>query len=480
LGFSFIFAAFFTIKALSPDGNNPVLIQLGPLTFRWYGVLITLGVIAALFLAMYLAERRGENPDRAWTILPVLLVSGLIGARFWYVVNTWSKFERNIFSFGNPLTPGVFEIYYGGIAIQGAVVGGLLGSIIYKVISNWRITFAKQNEGKETVGLLFYKRYNGFKLLRWADFVAPGLVLAQGIGRWGNFFNNEAYGTPTTLPWGIKIPCEYRTSGSTPGSVETGCGSFSVDYFYDADTRFHPTFFYESVWDYAVFVTLLWMVLYPKRVEKFTKWRLRDGDIFFLYLFLYSLGRFFIEMFRTDALYFIGNPLEGGIRSAMMLAVVMGLGGLGAIIWRHRRRKTTDDEALAVRVPLPPRAAQIALANSRKALVTISEHAITEREVIKEKYEKKLAQKLAESGAKPAQKPVAEPETVVENETNPAEVATTEPDNELIEQTVSKKDLSKEEQPVEPANAPSHNLESLNLPPQDPVEVATTVESKKD
>jgi phosphatidylglycerol---prolipoprotein diacylglyceryl transferase len=452
LGFSFIFAAFFTVKALFPEGNNPILVQLGPLTFRWYGVLITLGVIAALFMAMYLAERRGENPDRAWGILVVLLVSGLAGARFWYVVNTWSKFEKNAFSFGNPLTPGIFEIYYGGIAIQGAVIGGFLGSLLYKVILNWRVTLAKQNEGKETVGLVFYKRYTGFKLLRWADFVAPGLVLAQGIGRWGNFFNNEAYGTPTNVPWAIKIPCEYRTNGSTPGSVETGCSSFSTEYFYDADTRFHPTFFYESVWDYAVFVVLLWMVMYPKKVEKLTKWRLRDGDIFFTYLFLYSLGRFFIEMFRTDALYFIGNPVDGGIRSAMLLAVLMGFGGLIALIWRHRRRKTNDDEALAIRVLLPPKAAQIALANTHKGLVTISETALAEREVVKEKYEKKLAEKQAElSGQKP--KTAAKPESEVISETN----STTEAElaeAEIVEPSASQVPIPENLEPVtdEPIN----------------------------
>jgi phosphatidylglycerol---prolipoprotein diacylglyceryl transferase len=463
LGFSFIFSAFFSIKAVFPEGNNPIMLQLGPLTFRWYGVLITLGVIAALFMAMYLAERRGENPDRAWGILPVLLVGGLAGARFWYVVNTWPKFEKNAFSFFNPNTPGIFEIYYGGIAIQGAVIGALLAAILYKVVLNWRIGVTKQNEGKETVSFILYKRYTGFKLLRWADFVAPGLILAQGIGRWGNFFNNEAYGSPTNVAWAIKIPCEFRTSGSTPGSVETGCNSFSTEYFYDADTKFHPTFFYESVWDYFVFIILLWMVLYPKKVEKYTKWRLRDGDILFLYLFLYSLGRFFIEMFRTDALYFIGNPVDGGIRSAMMLAVVMGLGGLFALIWRHRRRKTNDDEALAVRVALPPKAAQIALANARRGLVATSERALLEREVIKEKYEKKLAQVQSQivtgkNGATPKSETMVVGEVETDNEIK------TEPENELVQAEIAE---PAQLITFEPATDPNPAIETEHLPDSD-------------
>jgi phosphatidylglycerol---prolipoprotein diacylglyceryl transferase len=321
IAFALIFATFFIIKTLSPDGNNPVLFRLGGLTFNWYGVLITIGVIWALYIAMYLAERRGEDPDRAWIILPILLVSGIGGARFWYVVNTWDRYKDYIFSFGDPFHPGAFEVWTGGIAIQGAVVGGALGLLIYKLVT-------------------------GIKFLRWADFILTGMILAQAIGRWGNFFNNEAYGRPTGWFWGIRIPCAYRTTGSIPGSENTACTLPGLG----PDTLFHPTFFYESVWNYLVFIVLLFMIMYPKKVEKLTKIRLRDGDIIYAYLVLYSTGRFVIETFRTDALYIIGNPESGGIRTAQLLSIIFIIIGLFFFIYRHATGKTRDDEALAVRV----------------------------------------------------------------------------------------------------------------------------------
>jgi len=315
--YSAIFTIFFLLRLAG--GNDPIALKIGGLTFRWYGILITLGVVLALYLTQYLAERRGEDPNRAWALLPILLVTGIVGARLWYVINTWEKYKDHVFSIGDPNIAGALEVWRGGIAIQGAVAGGI-------------------------IGILIYKRFTGIKFLRWADFIVPGLILAQGLGRWGNFMNNEAYGRTTGLPWGIKIPCEYRTRGTTPGTNDTSCPTIS------ADATFHPTFFYESVWNYAVFLMLYFMIMYPKKVQKFLKIRLRDGDIFLAYLVFYSIGRFFVESLRTDSLFIVGNPVDGGIRSAQAISIVGIFIGSVWFIYRHRRTETRDDEALSVRV----------------------------------------------------------------------------------------------------------------------------------
>jgi phosphatidylglycerol:prolipoprotein diacylglycerol transferase len=345
LVYSVIFIIYFLLRN-SPNGNEPIFLKIGGLTFRWYGIIITVGVIFAAFTTQFLSGRRGENPDRTWVLLPIVLVSGIIGARTWYVINTWSKYKDHFFSFGDPNTAGVFEIWRGGIAIQGAVVGGIIGLLIYK----WLV---------------------GLNFLRWADFIAPGLILAQACGRWGNFMNNEAYGNPTSVPWGVKIPCSYRTTGGTPGTVDTSCNT------YPPDQLFHPTFLYESVWDYAVFLTLLFAIMKPKTVERWTRIRLRDGDIFFLYMVLYSIGRFVVESLRTDPLYIIGDPVNGGIRSAQALSIIMIFIGAVAFLYRHRK-PTPDSEALSVRVRPQPtkrelRQQQLALATAGGSVATVTE-----------------------------------------------------------------------------------------------------------
>lgn len=284
---------------------DPMLLHFGGLAVRWFGILIALGVLLAFFVTRYLAERAGEDPEQVWGLLPVVLISGISGARIWFIVNTWQKYKDHLFSFGDPNFPGAFEIWRGGIAVQGSIVGGIIGGLIYMRL----------------------KRMN---FLRWADFVMPGVVVAQALGRWADFTNNEAYGSQTTLPWGIEIPCQYRTQGLTPGSVDTSCPGVS------AAATFHPTFLYESIWDYTVFLILLWIAIYPQKVQRMFKIKVQNGDIFFGYLVLYSVGRFMIEFLRTDSLYLIGDPINGGIRSAQAVAFVSLLTGLGCLLYRHR------------------------------------------------------------------------------------------------------------------------------------------------
>lgn len=322
------------------DGNSPVALALGSLTFRWYGIIITVGVIVAAFLAQFLAERRGDDPDHVWRILPVLLIFGIIGARIWYVTFTWNNYKDHIFSFGDPVRAGAFEIWRGGIAIQGSVVGGIIGALIYGLIYNWQLK--RQNQTAIP-----------FSLWRFADFVAPGLVLAQGIGRWGNFMNNEAYGRETKWPWGIKIPCEYRTSGATPGTDDTRCSGPQTEGVFKADgpdknALFHPTFFYESLWNYFTFLVLFYCIMKPKTIERRFKIKLRDGDVFLLYWIVYSIGRFFTEGLRTDSLYVVGGPPDG-LRSAQVTAIIAILVAGFLLFYRHRKSFSVT-EALSMRL----------------------------------------------------------------------------------------------------------------------------------
>lgn len=235
----------------------------------WYGALISAGVIAALLLCMREEKRRGLKEDTIIDLAFWAIPLALVGARIYYAVFNWQAFSDD------PLS--VFRIWEGGIAIYGAIIGGLIGVLI----------FSKR------------RKMNPFIL---TDIIVPGLALAQGIGRWGNYFNMEAYGreiTNTSLqffPIGVQIP--------------VGNGY----------TWHMATFFYESCWDIVVFL-LLWFVI-RKRTEK-------PGTITLWYLLLYGVGRFFIEGLRTDSL------MSGRIRVSQLLSLVLVVAA-GALLLLHR------------------------------------------------------------------------------------------------------------------------------------------------
>jgi phosphatidylglycerol:prolipoprotein diacylglycerol transferase len=324
----FIIVGLFLILRLG-GGNNPVFLSLGSLSFRWYGIIITAGVIICAFLAQFLAQRRGDDPDHVWRLLPVVLIAGILVARLWYVTFTFDGYRDYLFSIGNPNHAGALEIWRGGIAIQGAVVGGTIGTLIYGWWYNRRLQ-QQASKGPR------------FSIWRFADFVAPGLVLAQAMGRWGNFMNNEAYGRETKWGWGIKIPCEYRTSGATPGTDNTLCPIAQSPQYgtpnggIDQNALFHPTFLYESLWDYFCFLVLFYCVMKPKTIERRFRVKLRDGDIFLLYWVIYSIGRFFTEGLRTDSLFIIGGP-PNGLRSAQLTAIIAILIAGFLLFYRHRK-----------------------------------------------------------------------------------------------------------------------------------------------
>jgi phosphatidylglycerol:prolipoprotein diacylglycerol transferase len=222
--------------------------QIGPITIGWYGIMITLGVIAAITLSVIEAKRRGQSTEHLLNMALFILPLGIIGARLYHVIDQWSFYSQN---------PGLI-IGGRGLGIFGAIIGG-------------------------AIGLFIYTTWKRLSTLKWMDIVAPGLILAQAIGRWGNFFNQELYGYPTDLPWAIYIDPTRRLAG------------------YEAFSHFHPLFLYESVWN------VLGCILLPV-VGRKLKNHLLNGDIFFLYVIYYSVGRFFLEGLKIDVWSVSGIP----------------------------------------------------------------------------------------------------------------------------------------------------------------------------
>ncbi|HHX77269.1 MAG TPA: prolipoprotein diacylglyceryl transferase [Firmicutes bacterium] len=238
---------------------DPVAFSIGPIDIYWYGILISTGVLAATFLAVREAQRQGINEDYPILFLFWALPLGLLGARLWYVVFNWSYYSQN---------PGqILAFRSGGLAIHGAVIAGVLT-------------------------LFFFCRAKKLDAWHFGDILAPGLILAQAIGRWGNFFNQEAYGVETDLPWAMYIDGAYR----------------------------HPTFLYESLWDIMVFI-LLMRLLRQKPVP---------GEVMIKYFIFYSIGRFFIEGLRTDSLY------VGPFRTAQVVSAFFVIAGL-ILLWYRKK-----------------------------------------------------------------------------------------------------------------------------------------------
>lgn len=239
----------------------------------WYGVLIVTGVLIAIALCMHEEKRMHLRQDTVIDLAFWVIPLGVIGARAYYVIFNWQVFADD------PLS--VLRIWEGGIAIYGAVIGGLIGVLLF----SWR------------------RKMNPFIL---TDMIVPGLSLAQGIGRWGNYFNMEAYGREISNPaWQF-----------FPAGVQIPSG--------DGYTWHMATFFYESCWDLLVFV-LLWFI-----VRKRSK---TSGTTTLWYLLLYGIGRFFIEGLRTDSL------MSGSIRVSQLLSLVLFIVSAAILIIRTSKHK---------------------------------------------------------------------------------------------------------------------------------------------
>ncbi|MBX3085742.1 MAG: prolipoprotein diacylglyceryl transferase [Anaerolineae bacterium] len=256
-------------------------IHLGFLYIRFYALIAITGALFASWLTARRAMTHGLDATHVWDGLFWALVPGLIGARLYHVLtpspSMWINGQNPYVV--EPLR--IFAIWEGGLGIYGAIVGGALG-------------------------IYLYARRHDQPLLKWIDMVVPGLAFAQAIGRWGNFVNHELYGAPTTLPWAIYIPPANRLPG------------------YEAYSTFHPLFLYESLWNIAAGLFLLWLD------RKYSNW-LKPGDLLLIYLMEYPLIRFLLDFIRLDSNGF------GALTTAQVVSLITFLVAGGVLIWRHRQ-----------------------------------------------------------------------------------------------------------------------------------------------
>jgi len=254
----------------------PTGFNLGPVTIHYYGILIILGIMVAMVIIRKQAVQKGVSTDFLIDALPWIFIGGVIGARIWHIFTPPQSMVNHGITTRYYLTH-LFEalaIWKGGVGIIGAVLGGVVALSI----------FAKIKEEKAST---------------WLDIIAPGLALAQAIGRWGNFINQEVYGLPSDLPWAIPIDPGHRLPE------------------YQNMVTYHPLFIYESIWSILNMILLLWLS------RKFPD-RLKPGSLFLIYLLFYGVGRVGLEFLRLDISAFRGI----NINQVFMTGVVLASGAL--------------------------------------------------------------------------------------------------------------------------------------------------------
>lgn len=247
----------------------------------YYGMIIALGVMAGIFMAAFLAKKTGQNPDTYYDLAMYAVILSIIGARIYYVVFSWEHYKDDLLS--------IFNLRQGGLAIYGGVIAAIITTFVFAKVK------------KVSFGLL-------------ADTAGPGLILGQIIGRWGNFFNREAFGEYTDSFLAMRLPVDaVRQSDITEKMLEHIEVIDGISYI-----QVHPTFLYESLWNLCV---LILMILWIKR-KKF------NGEVFLIYLSGYGVGRFWIEGLRTDQLLIPGAELP----VSQVLAAVMAVFAIAAIL----------------------------------------------------------------------------------------------------------------------------------------------------
>ncbi|HDN3423920.1 prolipoprotein diacylglyceryl transferase [Staphylococcus aureus] len=249
---------------------DPVAFNLGPLSVRWYGIIIAVGILLGYFVAQRALVKAGLHKDTLVDIIFYSALFGFIAARIYFVIFQWPYYVEN--------PSEIIKIWHGGIAIHGGLIGGFIAGVIVCKVKN----------------------LNPFQI---GDIVAPSIILAQGIGRWGNFMNHEAHGGPVSRAFLEKLHLP----------------NFIIENMYINGQYYHPTFLYESIWDVAGFIVLV-------NIRK----HLKLGETFFLYLTWYSIGRFFIEGLRTDSLMLTSN-----IRVAQLVSILLILISISLIVYRR-------------------------------------------------------------------------------------------------------------------------------------------------
>jgi prolipoprotein diacylglyceryl transferase len=256
----------------SPSSGS---LNIGPLSIHAYGLMIALGVIAAVWLTGRRLEAKGQGTREDASSMAVwAVIAGVIGSRLYHVVTDWDSFRNDL--------GRIPQIWRGGLGIPGGILAGAL-------VAMWAF---KRRGIRPAVGL---------------SAAAPALPLAQAIGRWGNWWNQELFGKATTLPWGLRIDADKIPAGYAPG------------------TTFHPTFLYESLWNLALCVVLL-------RIDR--RFRLRPGRLFAMYVVGYATGRFWVEGLRIDPAH-----TAGGLRLNQWVALIVGLIAVAYLLidWQRHR-----------------------------------------------------------------------------------------------------------------------------------------------
>ncbi len=267
----------------SPSDN---VFEVGPLSIRVYGLMLLLGIVVAVFVAGKLWTAQGGSWDLIYRCAMWGVLWGIVGARLYHVITSWNEVPDEWW--------GVFAVWKGGLGVWGGVAAGVIAGVVVV-------------------------RRAGENVALFADCAAPGILLAQGIGRLGNYFNQELFGTPTDLPWALEIDPENRP-------VE-----------YAASETFHPTFLYEILWDAAGAAVLIWLALRRK---------LKAGGVFFLYVAWYSLARFsWEEQLRVDP-----SKEVWGMRLNFWIALGCFLFGIAGFIWTQRRERSVESGPGAVGV----------------------------------------------------------------------------------------------------------------------------------
>lgn len=252
---------------------DPIAIALGPLQVHWYGVIIGLAIILALYIAVRETEKRGLDKDVFMDLMLWAIPIAILSARLYYVIFEWNYYSQN---------PGeIIAIWNGGLAIHGALIGGVITAIVFtkkKQVSFWQLV----------------------------DIAAPSIILGQAIGRWGNFINQEAHGGEVTRAFleNLQLP------------------EFIINQMYINGAYYHPTFLYESIWNFIGFVLLILL----RRVN------LRRGEMFLSYVIWYSVGRFFIEGMRTDSLM-----LTESLRMAQTISAVLIIAAVVVLLYRRAK-----------------------------------------------------------------------------------------------------------------------------------------------
>ncbi len=381
---------------------NPIIFEFNllglPVVLRWYGVLVMLGAIVGAWWAERELRHRGENGEVIWDAMIWVLPAGIIGARLWYVVNNILSgstyyidnpfIQINFFAWKIPF-PTVLAVWEGGLHF----FGGLLFGVI---------------------ALYFFLQKNGYDTWLFLDALAPATLLGQAIARPANFINQELYGQPTDLPWGIQILAEHRLPQYSNLSL------FPVD-----ATRFHPTFAYEMILNILIVLFLWWL---SRRYEE----EMKPGALFSAWLMLAGLSRTFIEFFRPD------QPRIGDtfISYTMLVAFLMAIAGLVMLLARYGKlqlawaenweeeyqvkkveKKTRKSTSSLLAVPVFEEPVSINEKVTRKKTANAVNESGKKKAVAKKPAVKKKAVKSSASST-PAKKPAAKKATTTKRKTS--------------------------------------------------------------